>query len=78
MLNTAESIAAMTAVGFALNAKTIYKNVSNVDLSLTIVDIDGLHKSLATQPTCQDMEKVADVHTLRLYYENKVIDSICS
>jgi len=61
-----------------LNARTVYKNVTDVNLPITlIVDSDGLHKSLATQSTPRDMSMLADVHSLRLDYESKLIDSVC-
>ncbi len=72
----AEAIAAITSVGCALNARTVWENITGEQLPITlVVDSLGLHKSLATQSQPTDMAVAADVHSLRLDYENKLIDA---
>jgi len=73
----AETIAATTAVGCALNLQTVVHNITGNKLPITIVvDSMGLHRTLATQQQPRDMAMAAEVHGLRMDYEAKLIDAI--
>jgi len=73
----AETIAATTAVGCALNVQTVMFNITRKKLPITlVVDSMGLHRTLATQAQPRDSAMAAEVHGLRLDYEAKVLDYI--
>ena len=73
----AEAIAASTSIGCAIHVQTVWQNLTAVKLPITIViDNLGLHRSLSTQSQPTDMGMAAEVHGLRLDYENGIIDTV--
>ena len=66
---SAETIAAVTAVGLALNIWQVYENATGVRLPVTLaVDSKGLHRSLATHSQPRDRSMVVEVHRLRMHH----------
>eukprot|EP00171_Calliarthron_tuberculosum_P003431 IDg3431t1 len=73
----AEAIAAVTALGCALNAVTVWRSATNEELPITlVVDSLGLHRSLATQSQPRDLAMAAVIHTLRMDYESGLLSEI--
>ncbi len=60
----AEAIAAITSFGCALNARTVWENITGEQLPIIlVVDSLGLHKSLATQSQATENVTSTRLHT---------------